>query len=114
MISDITKIDIESIDANIPEGFELVESSDSDIMKLREYRNDDEYIIMSASTEDNMSIVIDNEQYNYESYYDKQGQEYMVNYSEEQGRIVILWYNSMYLYRISSNLEREQIFTILE
>ena len=114
MISDITKIDIESIEANIPEGFELVESSDSDIMKLREYRNDDEYIIMSASTEDNMSIVIDNEQYNYESYYDKQGQEYMVNYSEEQGRIVILWYNSMYLYRISSNLEREQIFTILE
>ena len=36
MISDITKIDIESIEANIPEGFELVESSDSEKSKVRQ------------------------------------------------------------------------------
>lgn len=111
-ISDISKIDIESIEANIPEGFELVESSDGEIMKVRKYWRDEEYVILNVKYSTDMNLALDNETYSYEAYYDDKGNEYMVNYSDEQ--IIIMWINDNYIYRLLSNLDKKDVFTILE
>lgn len=111
-ISDISKIDIESIEANIPEGFELVESSDGEMMKLREYWCGEEYIVLNVKYSEDMNLTLDNEKYSYEAYYDDKGNEYMVNYSESQ--TMILWIHNNYLYRIYSNIEKDSLYSILK
>lgn len=114
MISDITKIDIESIEANIPEGFELVRSKDTEKIKEREYELQSEYILIKVTYIESIELLIDNENYTYEPYYDEQGQEYMINYSEEQNQIDIIWINDNLLYQVISNMQEEQIFDILK
>lgn len=114
MLSDITKIDIESIEANIPEGFELVRSKDVGLDKIREYENDEKYIIIQVNKGNDMDITIDNENYIYEPYYDAVGNEYMINYNEEQDFSIVLWINESSLYKVTSNLEQEQIIEILQ
>ncbi len=113
-ISDISKIDIESLEANIPEGFELVESSDGEMMKLREYWCGDEYILIRVSYNENSNILVDNDQEDYETYYDDKDNEYMVNYSDDGRQIIIYWINENCMYRIFSTLEKNEIFEILE
>ena len=113
MISDITKIDIESIEANIPEGFELVRSIDSEVDKIREYRDDNKIIVVYATIGDDKSIILDNEKYEYKPYYDENGIEYMVNYNEEQNMMIILWTDQFFVYKFTSNLSEDEIFNIL-
>jgi len=114
MISDITKIDIESIEANIPEGFELVESFDSETSKKREYRDGEKYILIRITISDSTSLMIDNEQYSYEPYYDENGNEYMVNKAGSDVQTDIMWVDDCLLYQIISNMEKEQVFEILQ
>lgn len=113
-ISDISKIDIESIEANIPEGFELVESSDGEMAVFRDYVNGDKFIDIEINSVNNMNISIDNEKAKYESYYDDKGNEYMISQNTEYNRVEFYWVNNNTIYRIYSNLEKNEIIEILK
>lgn len=113
-ISDISKIDIESIEANIPEGFELVESSDGEMTVFRSYVNADEFIDIEVTNINNVNILMDNEKANYESYYDDKGNEYMINESDGYKTVEIYWINNYYMYSVFSNLEKNEIIEILK
>lgn len=114
MINAIGKVDIDSIDEKLPDGFVLVNSIDGETNKLREYRNDEEFIIISIRNAEYMSMSLDIEQFEYESYYDEFGKEYIISAHKLDNQIMIMWIEGSYLYEIVSNLERNDIFKILE
>ncbi len=112
-IDDIEKISIESIEANIPEGFELTNCMDKSAAKIREYFRGQEFVLIHISCNDSV-ISVDNENYDYEIYSDKKGNDYMVDESKENEQIVIVWSSDSVIYKITSNLSKKEIFEILK
>lgn len=111
-IDDLNDYNIDNLIYNIPDGFELYYSSDSEIIKTQEYRKDELYIILTSTISDNANIMRDNEKSNYEAYYDSNGMEYIVCYTEDLHQTNILWMDGVYLNQITTNIDREKIFEI--
>lgn len=111
-IDNLDVITPEYIEANLPEGFELVGSVDDKLTIMREYRNDEKYIVYYKSVVSDETILNDNESAVYSSYEDENGKEYMVYESEEYNQITVYWLDGNYKNKIDSNLTKEEIFEI--
>lgn len=113
-IDNLDEITPEYIEANLPEGFELVSSVESEFTVVKEYRDGEKYIVYNKSTISNMSILNDNESSEYVSYEDENGKEYMVYESDGYEQTTIYWFEGKYKNKIDSNLSKEEIFDIFK
>lgn len=111
-IDDLNKITPEYIEANLPEGFELVSSVEDDVTILKDYRRGDSYFLYYFTKEIDQHIFNDNEEVTYESYVDGNGKEYMIYESEEHTQFAIYWIEGDYLYKINTNLSKDEFFEI--
>lgn len=111
-IDNLDEITPEYIEANLPEGFELVSSEEDEFTIIMEYRCGEDYIVYNKSIISNMSILNDNESAEYISYEDENGKEYMVYDSDGYEQISIYWFEGKYKNKIDSNLSKEEIFDI--
>jgi len=111
-IDNLDEITPEYIEANLPEGFELVSSVENELTVIKEYVYGDKRLVYNKSLVYNTSILNDNESAEYVTYTDENGKEYMVYDSQEHNQITIYWFEGNYKNKIDSNLSREEIFDI--
>lgn len=111
-IDNLDEITPEYIEANLPEGFELVSSVESEFTVVKEYRNGEKYIVYNKNIINDETILNDNESAGYVSYEDENGKEYMVYESEGYEQVTIYWFEENNMKKLFTNLSKEEIFDI--
>lgn len=111
-IDNLDEITPEYIEANLPEGFELVSSEENEFTVVKEYRNGEKYIVYNKNIINDETILNDNESAGYVSYEDENGKEYMVYESEGYEQVTIYWFEENNIKKLFTNLSKEEIFDI--
>ena len=103
-------IEVKYTVSNIPEGYILAESAETTASFDKMYINEDKYILFSQYVFDRYTDAYDNEQSQYKEEKAENGQTYL--YVETSGNITYIWDNGIYIFKISSNLPKEEVLEL--
>ena len=95
---------------NLPDGFELVDSSITDTNCYYKYRYGDKQIIFTQTINSQFTTYLDNENGDIEKFTGDDGTEYVIR--EAANDFIVIWSNEKYTFKISSNLDKELIFNL--
>lgn len=95
----------------IPDGFELSNSMDLDVLVMREYKNNDHWCIYRQRINDGTVMRINTEQKGHEKIFINDFEGFIFTFSNET---TITFTNGEYIFSISGTIERNELIKISE
>ena len=97
-------------DISVPNGYELIDSNNTDISEFKVYKNNEKYIMFKQIAIEYYSADYDNERADIETYTDANGQSFIILKTTDD--YTVIWKNREYVFLIKSNLAKNEILEL--